>query len=251
MKKNHFDKESEIKVAGVNAVKVAFMKRPNDIIKLYLTKTHLKTFAELVRFCTQNKRAYHVVENVELEKVGATNHHEGVVMVMKRKPVITLQSFLKTIKKDEPVLLLALENVSNPHNIGAIMRSSAHFGAKAILVTAKEPAQTSSAYRTAEGGAEVLDIVEATQMTEALKILVKEGFELVATSSHAKESLFQSQLSKRLVVVMGEERHGLSKEMTKLCHKTVTIPGSGAVESLNVSVATAIILGEYWSQNQK
>ena len=251
MKKNHFDKDTEIKVAGINAVKVAFLKRPDDIIKLYLTKSNLKHFSDLVRFCSQNKKAYHVVENEELEKVGATNHHEGVVLVMKKKSAITLAQFLKNNSKNEGSVLLALENVSNPHNVGAIMRSAAHFGVKGMLVNAKEVAQTSSAYRTAEGGAEALSLIEVKNFAQGLEELKKNGYELIATSSHAKENLFELKLPSKLIIVMGEERHGLSKEVQKLCQKTVSIPGSGAVESLNVSVATAIILAEYWSQNQK
>lgn len=249
-KPQHFDKDSELKVAGVNAVKVAFAKRPQDVIKFYVTEKNKKDFHDIMSFCVKNKKAYHIVADNELEKVTGSLHHEGVALLMKKKASISIESFLKSEEKQKTSLILALENVQNPHNLGAIMRSAAHFGVKGLLVTMKEPAQTSSAYRTAEGGAEAIDLIETKNLKASLEQLKKNGYTLMATSGHAKDDLYQTKFSSKVVLVMGEERKGLSSDIMKLCQNTLKISGTEAVESLNVSVATALIMGEFWRQTR-
>lgn len=242
--KESFRKDQEMKIYGVNAVQAAFKKRPQDIIRVYLTREMSKIFGELTRFCASNKKAFHVVENDEMEKVSSSTHHEGICVLIKRKPFINLKDL--PVKKS--LLILALENVSNPHNVGAIMRTAAHFGVDALLLPDPKSAQSAAAIRTAEGGAETLPLISAANFKEALVVLKQQGFDLMATSSHAKTNLFIHKFNPKTVIVMGEERLGVSKEIMKLCATTVNIDGTGNVESLNVSVASSIILAQYWQQ---
>lgn len=242
--KESFRKDQEMKIYGVNAVLAAFKKRPNDIIRVYLIKEQSKTFNELTRFCASNKKAFHIVENEEMEKVSSSTHHEGICVLIRRKAFLTL----KELPMKSSMLILALENVSNPHNLGAIMRTAAHFGVNAILLPDAKPAQSAAAIRTAEGGAETLPLISAPNFKEALNSLKQSGFDLMATSSHAKSNLFTHKFNPKTVIVLGEERLGLSKDIIKLCSTTINIEGTGNVESLNVSVASSIILAQFWQQ---
>lgn len=242
--KESFRKDLEMKIYGVNAVLAAFKKRPNDIIRVYLLKEQSKLFSELTRYCAQNKKAFHIVENEEMEKVSSSTHHEGICVLVKRKSFITL----KDLPTKKSIMILALENVSNPHNIGAIMRTAAHFGVDALLLPDAKPAQSAAAIRTAEGGAESLPLITSANFIENLNQLKQQGFDVMATSSHAKTNIFQHKFNPKTVIVMGEEKFGVSKEVMKLCATTINIDGTGNVESLNVSVASSIILAQYWQQ---
>ena len=180
-----FNKDSEIKIYGTNACLAVFKKRPNDIIQLFLTKEKLKTLSNITKFCASKKIAYHIVERSELDDITKATHHEDVCMLVRVALTRTLEQFLQT--KPKKCLLIALENVSNPHNIGAIVRSAAHFGVTGLILPEAKLAHTAAAVRTSEGGSEYVEIFEATEFQKTLQTLKKNGFTLITTSSHAKK----------------------------------------------------------------
>ena len=149
--------------------------------------------------------------------------------------------------KKESSLIIALENVANPHNIGAILRNAAHFGADAILVSDKKIAESASSIRTSEGGSEFVEIFETKDFKKSIALLAKNKFQIITTSSHAKNSLYDLKWEKKAVVVFGEEATGLSKELMQ-SGTMIKIPGTDNVESLNVSVASAVILSDYYQK---
>lgn len=235
----------EIRIYGENACLAVFKNRPEDIIQLFLTKELMKKFPQLTKFCVQHKKAYHLVSREELEKMTKATHHEDICMLTKKKSERTLEHYLNT--KPNHGILIALENVANPHNIGAILRNAAHFGAVAIIVSDKKSAESASALRTSEGGSEFVEIFETNDFKKTLELLVKNKFSIVTTSSHAKQSLFEHKWEKKSVVVFGEEATGLSPLLLKM-GTTINIPGTNHVESLNVSVAAAVILSDYYQK---
>lgn len=235
----------ETRIYGENACLAVFKNRPQDIIQLFLTKEMMKKISHVTKYCAQNKKAYHVVSREELEKMTKATHHEDICMLIKQASHRPLETYLSL--KPEKALIIALENVSNPHNIGAIVRSAAHFGATGLLVSDKKIAESASAIRTAEGGAEFIEIFETKNFKESLALLAKNRFQILTTSSHAKSSLYDVKWEKKAVVVFGEEAHGLSAELQSM-GTTIKIPGTDNVESLNVSVASAIILSDYYQK---
>ena len=235
----------ETRIYGENACLAVFKKRPQDIILVFLTKELMKRFPQITKYCVQNKKAYHLVEKAELEKMTKATHHEDICMLIKKAAGRSLENYLSL--KPETSLIIALENVSNPHNIGAILRNAAHFGATAILVPDKKIAESASALRTSEGGSEYVEVFEALDFKKALALLTKNKFQIVTTSSHAKASLFELKWEKKVVVLFGEEAEGLSPELLKAGIQ-IKIPGTDNVESLNVSVASAVILSDYYQK---
>lgn len=235
----------ETRIYGENACLAVFKKRPQDIIQVFLTKDLMKRFPQITKYCAQNKKAYHLVERSELESMTKATHHEDICMLIKQAARRSLENYLAL--KPESSLIIALENVSNPHNIGAILRNAAHFGATAILVPDKKIAESASALRTSEGGSEFVEIFEAADFKKALALLTKNKFQIVTTSSHAKASLFDLKWEKKVVVLFGEEAQGLTPEVLKIGTQ-IKIPGTDNVESLNVSVASAVILSDYYQK---
>lgn len=240
--------QHESRVLGENACRVCFNERPESVVKMYLHADYAPRFADVMKFLAAQKRAYHIVDNAELEKISGSQHHGGVILVVKKREVLSVASYLTLQRKKTQDCLLALDGVGNPHNLGAIARSCAHFGVSGIILTAPEALQSGAAARTAEGGLEFVEALQTDHLPLALKLCKDAGYTLITTSSHAGISLYQSQLPKKVVVVFGEEMQGVSKAVANSAEIALQIPGTGKVESLNVSVAASLILGEWYRQ---
>ncbi|HSG53494.1 MAG TPA: tRNA/rRNA methyltransferase [Rheinheimera sp.] len=241
--------DDENKVYGENACRVLFSQRPDSVVRLYVSQQMAPKFADVMKYLAAVKKAYHIVDDAELEKVAASGHHGGVVMLVKRKPVTALAQYLqqKGRKRD---CLLALDGVGNPHNLGAITRSCAHFGVGGVIMKQPELLQSGAALRTAEGGGEFVQGLSCDNLPLALKLCKEAGYTLITTSSHGGKSLYQSELPAKVVIVFGEEMFGVSQNVAKSADIALQIPGTGKVESLNVSVAASLILGEWYRQQQ-
>ncbi len=241
--------DTEMKIHGFNACMSVFLHRPQAVIRVYLTEKRLSVASELVRHCVEKKLAYHVSTVEELDKVADSTHHEGLCMVIRKlkRPGLT---DLRALAEGDGVWL-ALENVTNPHNLGAIARSAAHFGVKGIFVVGdRVNFQNGAFYRTAEGGAEACAMVAVKHLNELQSLCEGLGLQMYATSSHEAKSLYKTKLVGKTVFLMGAEGAGLSKEALRLTDKKISIPGSGKVESLNVSVATSVCVSEWSRQFQ-
>lgn len=239
-----------MKYYGVHACLALWEKRPDDIVRVYVEQANLSVFSSLLKWCAKNKKAYHIIPKEELEKVSESVHHEGVCILAKEKKRVSFEEMLETLGKKAECLLY-LDGVQNPHNVGSILRSCAHFGITYVLgEEGKLPSLSPSACRIAKGGAEVVHLVSLAKPASAIALLQKKGFSLIATSSHGGESLYEFSYPKHSILAMGEESQGVSKALFAMAKQKVQIPGSGAVESLNVSVATSLCLGEYFRQHK-
>jgi TrmH RNA methyltransferase len=144
---------------------------------------------------------------------------------------------------------LWLDGVGNPHNLGAILRAAAHFGVAAVLLPkASTLALSGAAARVAEGGAEALPFVRMGREDNAMAQLRGAGFALAATVVRGGADLFATALPQRLVYVLGAEGEGMDAGLAAACDLRLSIPGSGAVESLNVAAATAVLLAQWRSR---
>jgi len=239
----------ELRLYGWNAVQALFDKRPQALRKLYLVESLIPRMQPVLKWCVANRVGYRVVEEGDLNKLAATTHHEGLVADVLRAPVLALDAWLATLPADAPALALWLDGVGNPHNFGAILRSAAHFGVKALLLPAGSTlALSGAAARVAEGGAESVPLVQLPDNAQAMAQLRAAGFGLAATLVEGGEDVFRASLPARLVYVMGAEGEGMDRSLASECDLQVSIPGSGAVESLNVASATAVLLAQWVSR---
>lgn len=239
----------ERKLYGVNACQAFFARRPQDIIRAYFTESVARQhFGDVMKFLAQEKLAYHLVPADDMERITESTHHEGVCLLVRDQPAESFFHWLETnpTAATETQCILALEDIGNPHNVGAIMRVAAHFGAKAVVVKEASLARSGAAMRTAEGGAEHVKLLEADDFERMLSACRREGYTVVSTSSHRGTSLFDTPLPARVVILFGQESKGLSTPMQDSSDIQVCIPGTKQVESLNVSVAAGILLAEYW-----
>lgn len=238
----------ETRVYGENACQALFNSRPDAIVRAWFIQSVTPRFREALRYLAANRKAYHVVEEDELVKASGTEHHGGVCFIIKKHLGISVNEWLsQSAVKD---CVIALDNVGNPHNLGAIMRSCAHFGAKGILVDDASLLESGAAVRTAEGGAEHVQAITAGNFSEGLAHFRQYGYSIVTTSSHQGQPLSSTQLPAKVVLVLGQEGSGLDSERLNSGDINVSIDGTGHIESLNVSVAAGILLAEWWRQQQ-
>ena len=240
----------ELKVYGLNACHALWTHRAEDIIRVYVTPERMREVGPLLKWCAARRKAYHVLSYEELATVAHSVHHEGMVLLARMPLPTTDDGLLHDLarSKDQAQALLYFDGVENPHNIGAICRVAAHFGTPWIVGADEHlPRLTSAAVRIAEGGTEHVRLATLKEPRSTLARLRAElGFELIATSSHGTASIHDQPLPRRALIIMGGEVGGASPERLSDASRIVKIPGTGAVESLNVAVAAGLILGEHW-----
>ncbi|MBB5768558.1 TrmH family RNA methyltransferase [Xanthomonas euroxanthea] len=230
----------ELRLYGINAVQAVFKARPEAVRKLYLSQARIPQFKTLLAWCVAQRIGYRVVEEADLSKLAASTHHEGVVADVLRVAPQPLQDWLAALPAG-PVLALWLDGVGNPHNFGAILRSSAHFGVAGLLLPAGATLGLSgAAARVAEGGAEAVPLVQLPETATAMAQLRQAGFSVAATLVEGGQDVFAAALPQRLVYVMGAESEGMDRQFARDCDLQLSIRGSGKVESLNVASATAV-----------
>lgn len=243
----------EVKVAGFNAVMAVFARRPDDIMKVFLTEDRVKQAGPLLKWLAEHARGYKVCPPDELGRVTDSTHHEGICALTRPRRMKNFGELVEGIRKSRGGhCLVALEDVVNPHNVGAIMRVCAHFGVEAILCVGSTPHTLSTALqRTSEGGSEHVDLVTLMEPKLALATLKKDGFKVLSASQRASAPIYTSPLNDRVVFLFGSESTGISAPIAALADGEVRIPGTGLVESLNVSCASTAVLSEYWRQHPR
>ena len=231
----------EALVYGVNAALAVASHRPAAIRRVLYDASRRHDLGPLLKVTAAGRRPYREVPTEDLARVARSQHHEGVVVVTDPLPALDLEGFLRRLQPG--AVFLALDGVGNPHNLGAILRSAAWFGAAGVLLPERGVGLSAAAMRVAQGGAEVVPCVEVPDMADAVELLMARGISVVAADQHAEAVIFDRPPPRPLCVVMGSEGDGLSGTVSAVIRHRVRIPGPGnGVESLNVAVSAAIVL---------
>lgn len=242
----------DLKLCGLAAVRARFARDPASIQRLFFDKATGQRVGVMCRVLAQAKRIYRQVEPEELEKIAGSVHHGGIVAVVAPPPLreVTPEEAGKWAKRGETVLVL--DRIGNAHNLGAIVRTAAFFGVSR-LVLPTDPAAArpnDAAYRVAEGGFEHLEVWQARDLVVLARDLAAAGFEVIGAATRGGRPDAPRRERRPVALVLGNEEHGLAPEVAAACGRLVTIPGSGQMESLNVSVAGAVLLWELLGRRQ-
>ena len=243
--------KNELRYYGINTCKAIWQRRKQDVVRIYITKENLQEFAETLSWCAAKKIAYHLVEDIEIEKYCRAVHHEGICFLARELPELSFEDFESSLKASNnlPECILYLDGVSNPHNLGGILRTAAHFGVKFVLGSKNQLPQLSpSLCRVSQGASEYVSLVRATKPLRSLETLKSLGFSVISAAPGTKISLYDFKFPPRAIVCLGSEGSGVSKDILKASNNKITIPGTGEIESLNVSCAASVVMGEYWRQ---
>jgi len=240
----------ELKICGLAAVRARFARDPSSIQRLFFDHPTGQRVGVMCKVLAQAKRIYRQVEPAELEKISGSIHHGGIVAVVAPAPLrpVTPADIAQWAKRGER--LLVLDRIGNAHNLGAIARTAAFFGVPRIVIPdhAAAARPSDAAHRVAEGGFEHLEVWLTKDLVALAGDLSAAGYEVVgaATRGGRPEAAPGERAArpKPLALLLGNEEQGLAPEVTAACTRLVTIPGSGKVESLNVSVAAAVLMWE-------
>ena len=240
--------KDERKYYGTNACYALSKQRPNDIKAVYVDRNEERTYFQIMQRSREKSIPVKVVAEADLERLTKSTHHQGICIVAKEKPQLDFARVFPVMAKSSEVIIF-LDGVENPHNVGAILRTASHFGIRYILGNESLPRFSPSACRTSEGGAEFVELVRCGNPVAALQDLKKSGFRVLASSSSSSaKSLQKYMFPAKSVLIFGSEVYGISEPIQLLADDSICISGSGAVQSMNVSVVVAIFLHEVTRQ---
>jgi RNA methyltransferase, TrmH family len=240
--------DNTVKVAGLPAVQALFARDPQRIERLFFDHRITKALAdELCKIMAARHKVYRMVSSEELAKVAGTTLHGGIVAVASPKThrPFDIEEAQRWARAGQPLIIL--DGISNPHNLGAIARTMAFFGLERLVIS-DHPGQalpSEAATRVAEGGLEWLDLYRVHSLPNVLQRL-KTSYRIVGTALDNGRPLGEVMAadSRPLALVLGNEETGIPAATLAACEEIATIPGSGHVQSLNVSATAAILVWE-------
>ena len=231
---------------GIHAINSLLRRSPDRILSLSIqVDRNDKRIQELVSLAQNQGIALARVPKAELDEL-TTERHQGVVAVIER-----IETTARLSERDLPSLpgaiacplVLVLDGVTDPHNLGACLRSADAAGVHAVVVPKDNSAElNATARKVASGAADVVPLVSVTNLARTLKALKDAGLWVIGTTGDADVLVYEQDLALPAAIVMGAEGAGMRRLTTEACDFLVKLPGWGAVSSLNVSVATGISL---------
>ena len=232
---------------GFHAVGVRLKTAPQSVIEIYFEAT--RRDARMRQFIERAKEA-HVrlieADGLRLSKLCGNHGHQGVVArVEPLAQVTSLDDLLDSLPREQPPLLLVLDGITDPHNLGACLRVADGAGAHAVIAPKDHAVGVNATVaKVASGAAETMPYFMVTNLARTLNELKERNIRVIGTSDDAPKTLYQVDLRGPVALVLGAEGAGMRQLTRKTCDELVSLPMRGAVESLNVSVASGVCLYE-------
>jgi len=233
---------------GINTVREALEKSPRNIREVLVQRGKAgPKYQQIIDRARAENIRLRFVESNRLGVPSASNH-QGIAARMAPAEVFSLEDLLRGLEEteDKHRRLLVLDSIQDPHNLGAVFRSALAAGFKSVIMTRERSAPLSGTVaKTSSGAVSMLRICQVTNLAETLKVLRRRGFWIYGTVAESDaESVYATDFTVPLCLVVGSEGKGIRPLVRKYCDYLVTIPLQGDFDSLNVSVAAAVIMFE-------
>jgi 23S rRNA (guanosine2251-2'-O)-methyltransferase len=231
---------------GLHAVRAVLERRPQTVLSAKVLRDASGKLAELVKALAARGVAIERVSRADLDRLSDGGVHQGIVVEVAAAPEFSIGDFeALVVERGRAVRLLVLDGVEDPRNLGACLRTADAAGIDAVVVPRDHSAKlTPVAVKTSTGAAETVPVYRAPNLARALAWIKEAGVWVVGADGEAPRSLYETKLAPPVAIVLGGEGRGVRRLTRDLCDELVYIPMSGTVESLNVSVATGIVLFE-------
>lgn len=240
-------KKNEL-IYGIHAVMEVLKARPEDIMQLYLQNGRQdKKIIEMIQLASAAGVKHQYLSTQQLQQlIGDEKRHQGVVARCQELAPWDEKKLIENIESaKKPVILLVLDGVQDPHNLGACLRSANAFGVMAVIAPKDRAASlTDVAKKVSSGASEKTPFIPVSNLHRVLLQLKEAGVWLVGLDASATQSISKVDLKGNIAIVMGGEGEGLRRLTKESCDYLAKIPMRGSVESLNVSVSTGIALYE-------
>lgn len=241
------------KITGIHAIEEA-LKNASHGSTLYLLRGDKRNSSLEFKAMSNGKTAVKKVSEVELNKIAGSTDHRGAVLDLGARAAqsqggrireMSVLDFCKSLKDGEGALVIALDEITDPHNLGAILRSADQFSAALIIVPERRSASANeTVIRISSGAAQYVTMSTVPNLARELDVLKEYGFWIYGADMNG-DSSYSTRFSKRTAIVMGSEGSGMRSLVRAKCDHIVSIPMSGHIDSLNVSVAAGILMYEY------
>lgn len=238
-------------IVGRNAVREA-LRSGRTIQRLFITNDKVQgSLQEIIGLAKDKGIELRRVDDKQLSKYADGVVHQGVVALAEPVKFADLGEVLQNWSSDKAPLLILLDGIEDPHNMGAIIRTAECCGATAVLIPKRHTAPINATVaKTSAGALESIPLVQVGNVAQTIEELKKQGFWVLGAHMEGQQTLYQADLTSPLVLVIGNEGKGLSRLTKERCDFLVTIPMYGRINSLNASVAAAILMYEAVRQRQ-
>lgn len=233
-------------IYGIHAVKAFLDNAPERLIEVYVLKG--REDKRLVPLLSQLQRLGISIQQLNrqnLDNKAQGEVHQGIIARIVPAKELNENDLAQILTTKQHPFLLILDGVTDPHNLGACLRTADAAGVDAVIVPKDKSAQlTSIARKVASGAAETVPLIRVTNLARTMRELQENNVWIVGTAGEATENLYQVKLTGPIALVMGAEGDGMRRLTREHCDQLISIPMAGSVSSLNVSVATGICLFE-------
>ena len=238
-------------IFGIHAVQQVLESDPLRVLEVWVLEgRHDKRLQTVLEQLAPLGLTMNTVQRKTLDKLSQQGQHQGIVIRCKAQPVLNENDLQKLLEQlDKPAFFLVLDEVQDPHNLGACFRTADAAGVDAIIVPKNKACGLSpTVHKVACGAATTMPFIQVTNLARTLQWLQKNNVWVIGTSDHAQKWIYDTDFKSNIALVMGAEGTGLRRLTEEHCDELVKLPVLGSVESLNVSVATGICLYEVVKQ---
>ncbi|XID74677.1 23S rRNA (guanosine(2251)-2'-O)-methyltransferase RlmB [Alkanindiges sp. WGS2144] len=239
---------------GLHSVEALLQTQPENILNLFVLQGREDTrLSQLLTLATPHGISVQRAGRDTLAKLAGSPQHQGIVAAVRATPALNEQDLEQLISTRPDILLLVLDQITDPHNLGACIRTAAAMGVDAVVVPKDRAAGlTPVARKIAAGGAEKLDFIQVTNLARTLAYIREQGVKVIGTLlDETAKPVNQCDFTGAVAVVMGAEDTGLRRLTQQQCDHLAYIPMAGKLQSLNVSVATGMTLYEACRQRNQ
>ncbi len=231
-------------IYGIHAVEAALRNQPENVLQVFVQQSRDDNRIKKILDIAKNSGiSLQSISNEKLKEKCPKARHQGVLAEIRHNLFNTVS--LDDILEKKSVLLLVLDEVQDPHNIGACLRTADAVGVDAVIVSKnRSPALTPVMRNVASGAAETVPYIMVSNIARTLEKIKDSNVWVMGTSDDTKKTLYDANANQRLALVMGSEGKGMRRLTRETCDELVSIPMQGSVESLNISVASAVCLYE-------
>lgn len=231
-------------IYGIHAVESMLRNNCEDLLQVWIAQGRKdKRVQEITRLAEKSGISLESISPDKMKKKCPDSNHQGVIA--KIRPKKNKSVALEDILDKEELLLLVLDEVQDPHNVGACLRTADAAGVDAVIVSRnRSPGITAVVRKVASGAVDTVPFIQVSNLARALRVMQDNGVQVIGTSGDTGKTIYDIDVTQRIALVMGSEGKGMRRLTRESCDELVSIPMRGSVESLNISVATGISLFE-------
>lgn len=235
----------EFQIEGRNTVKEA-IRSGREIDRIYVLEDGDRRLSEIVNLAKKNKLVVINANRKKLDMLSKTNNHQGVIAMCAATEYVSVEDILAEAKdKGEDPFIVIADGVTDPHNLGAVIRTACAAGAHGLIIPKRRSCGiTETVEKVASGAVENLKISKVSNLNDTVKLLKEKGVWVAGTDVSGEKDIYAQNMTGPIALIVGSEGEGMSELLKKNCDFLVKIPMLGKIQSLNASVATGVVLYE-------